>query len=125
MTQGGAYSATFHVTFMRPELPNLRLELDSGNVPFSVKSRDENQDSNKQSFQLIDGETGKPLQGLKCRAIIAKRDAPPRYQECTTDEDGVVEVVVAKDESAWIAEVPSGWFSNGLGSVFVVQIPES
>ena len=125
MTQGGAYSATFHVTLMRPELPNLRLELDSGNVPFSVKSRDENQDSSKQSFKLTDGETGKPLQGLKCRAIVAKQNTPPRYQECTTDEDGVVEVVVAKDESAWIAEVPSGWFSNGFGQMYVVAVPES
>lgn len=36
MTQGGAYSATFHVTLIRPELLNLRLELDSGSVPFYV-----------------------------------------------------------------------------------------
>jgi hypothetical protein len=36
MTRGGAYSATFHVTLIRPELLNLRLELDSGSVPFYV-----------------------------------------------------------------------------------------
>ena len=36
MTLGGAYSATFHVTLIRPELLNLRLELDSGSVPFYV-----------------------------------------------------------------------------------------
>ncbi len=87
------------------------------------QSSEEKLDSSKQSFKLIDGETGKPLQGLKCRAIFAKLNASPRYQECTTDEHGVVEVVVAEGESAGIVEVPGGWFSNGVGSVFVVQIP--
>jgi hypothetical protein len=89
------------------------------------QSSAEKPDSSKQSFQLIDGETGKPLQGLKCQAIFAKLNASPTYQACTTDEHGVVEVVVAKDESAGIAEVPSGWFSNGVGPIYVVAVPES
>jgi beta-lactamase regulating signal transducer with metallopeptidase domain len=144
VTLGGQYSAIFDVTLLRPEIPALRLELDTGNVPFKVVDRglspgklngritvasqqsgDQKSRSSKQSFKLIDGETGNPLQGLKCQAIIAKLNASPRYQACTTDEHGVVEVVVAEDESAGIAEVPSGWFSVGVGSIYAVQVPES
>ncbi len=40
VTQGGAYTATFGVTLMRPEIPALRLELDSGNVPFTVVGKE-------------------------------------------------------------------------------------
>ncbi len=36
VTQGGTYSAIFDVTILRSEIPALRLELDTGNVPFTV-----------------------------------------------------------------------------------------
>lgn len=102
-----------------------RLAANKTQTDVTQQSSAEKPDSSKQSFKLIDGETGKPLQGLKCRAIFAKLNTTPRYQACTTDEHGLVEVVVAKDESAGIAEVPSGWFSNGFGPVYVVVVPDS
>jgi beta-lactamase regulating signal transducer with metallopeptidase domain/WD40 repeat protein len=79
---------------------------------------DQQSDSRKRSFKLVDEKTGNPLQGLECQAIIAKRNASPRFKTCTTDKHGIVEVVLAADEWAEIAEVPRGWFSKG-GPVFV------
>ncbi len=42
VTQGGQYSAIFDVTLLRPEIPAMRLELDTGNVPFTVSKPGEN-----------------------------------------------------------------------------------
>lgn len=43
VTQGGQYSAIFDVVLLRPEIPAMRLELDSGNVPFTVLKPTENE----------------------------------------------------------------------------------
>lgn len=40
VSHGGSYSTIFHVTLQRPDIPAFRLELDSGDVPFSVVGPD-------------------------------------------------------------------------------------
>ncbi len=36
VTQGGNFSVTYNITIERPDIPGLRIELDTGNCPFTV-----------------------------------------------------------------------------------------
>ncbi len=94
ISEGGAYAAIFEVTLLRPEIPALRLELDSGNVPFTVLGPklklfldDASQTTAKlpntydMQFDVVD-DNGQPIDNV---AILYKEDEATWYEGETSD----------------------------------------
>ncbi|TWU58990.1 Regulatory protein BlaR1 [Rubripirellula tenax] len=95
------------------------------NQPADPPEDEANQSDNRtRRFKLVDGENGTPLQGIQCTASIFKQGSPAKLLPYSSDADGIVEVDVSEDESVWIAEVPSGWFSSAP-SVTVIQLDKN
>ncbi len=55
VTQGGQYSAIFDIVIVRLEIPSLRLELDSGNIPFKVLKPTENGPAVEPADNVLEG----------------------------------------------------------------------
>lgn len=87
VSEGGQYTAIVEVTLLRPEIPALRLNLDTGNVPFSVagpslkpvglqqpaKSDDEVESARPRNTN----EWGPESDGLRCRIVPVSTSMDP------------------------------------------------
>ncbi|GAA4453121.1 M56 family metallopeptidase [Novipirellula rosea] len=80
--------------------------------------------SESKKFQLVEGETSTPLEGIECIANIFKQGTPTKIVARTTDKEGIIEVQVPEDGGAWITDVPSGWFTSAP-SVIAIELDEN